>query len=75
MKRNPIVTNSAITSAAAMENQMPSTPSKAGKTIITMIWNTNVLKKEIIADTSPLFRAVKKEEPHTLIPIMRNARL
>ena len=27
----------------------------------------------MLADTIPLFRAVKKEEPHTLKPIIRNA--
>jgi hypothetical protein len=37
-----------------------------------MIWNNNVLKNEISADTAPLFRAVKKEEPKIPNPLNKN---
>ena len=35
-----------------------------------MIWNTNVLKKEIIAETRPSFKAVKNDELNILNPLI-----
>ena len=36
---------------------------KMGRIRTALTWNTRVRKKEISADNSPLFKAVKNEEP------------
>lgn len=51
-----------------MAAQMPSMPQKIGKISTAATWNTTVLRKEIVADTIPLLRAVKNEEPKILNP-------
>lgn len=58
----------AIISANTTENQIPSTPQKRGKIKTDEIWNTKVLRKEISAEVSPSFKAVKKEEPKMANP-------
>lgn len=63
---NVIVT--AITSAATMESQIPSTCQSNGKVSTAAIWNTRVLIKEMAAEISPLFRAVKNDEPKIANP-------
>ena len=57
-----------------MESQIPSIPKRIGGVRTTIIWKTRVRRKEMQAETAPLFKAVKKAEPHTLKPIGRNAR-
>lgn len=51
-----------------MESQIPSTPQKRGRIKTAAIWNTRVLKNAIDADISPLFKAVKKDEPKIANP-------
>ncbi len=50
---------------------MPPIPNISGNSITAAVWNTKVLKKEIMAETSPLFNAVKNEEPNIAIPAKR----
>ena len=64
----------AISSATMTDAHMPSVPRNRGMTITAMIWNTRVLIKEIIADTTPLFRAVKKPEENMANPANRNTK-
>ena len=59
----------AINSANTTDNQIPSTSKKRGNMSTAPTWNTNVLKKEIIAEISPLFSAVKNDEPKMLKPL------
>ena len=68
------MTTSAIKSDATTENQMPFKPQSKGKSNTAAIWNTRVRKKEINAETGPLFNAVKKEEPYIDIPAKRKAK-
>ena len=51
-----------------MDSHTPVMPISFGRISTMTIWNTKVRRKEIAADTAPLFRAVKKEEPHTFMP-------
>ena len=50
------------TSAQRMANQMPSTPNRAGRMNTAAVSNTRVRTVEMIAETLPLFKAVKNEE-------------
>ena len=68
-----MVTNSAKNSAITMDNHTPVMPINPGRINTIMIWNTKVRRKEIAADTAPLFSAVKKEDPQTFMPLTRNA--
>ena len=65
-------TAAAAASATEIAYQTPSSPHISGRIRIVMIWNNNVLKNEISADTAPLFRAVKKEEPKIPNPLNKN---
>lgn len=58
----------AIISAATIEAQIPSTFQNIGKIKTADIWNINVLIKDIVAEISPLFSAVKKDEPKIANP-------
>ena len=51
-----------------MANQMPVRPKIRGSTKIAATWNTKVRRKEMRAETRPLFKAVKKLEPQILMP-------
>ena len=51
--------------------QIPFTPQIAGNMNIIAIWNTNVLKNDITAETSPLFNAVKNDELNILNPLIK----
>ena len=64
----------ASASAATMDSQIPSTPQISGNTSTAATWNTSVRRKEMAADTSPLFSAVKKEEPKMANPESRKAK-
>ena len=66
------VTIKAINSAITMDIQMPSTSKTKGRSKMAAVWNTKVLKKEMSAETRPLLRAVKNEEPNIAIPAKRN---
>lgn len=46
-----------------MEIHIPSIPSISGRIKTAEICKTNVLRKEISAEISPLFNAVKNDEP------------
>ena len=59
-------------SAAVMESHIPSVPSIRGSMITATIWKRSVLANEMAAETIPLFKAVKKEDPKMLNPIKRN---
>ena len=61
---------SAMTSATTTASHTPSSPRKIGRIRTAPLWNTRVLRKEIVADTIPLPRAVKKAEPQILKPQM-----
>ena len=50
-------------SAMTMDHQIPFTPKINGIKITQINWKPIVRIKEIKADISPLFKAVKKEEP------------
>ena len=61
-----------MTSAATIENQMPSSPQSCGKISSAATWNTSVRKKEISAEVRPSPSAVKKDEPKMEKPESRN---
>lgn len=50
------------TSANTTANQIPFIPNIIGNTSIAITSNTKVLKNEITADTTPLFKAVKNDD-------------
>lgn len=49
---------------------IPSIPKIIGKISTVITWNTKVLINEIIAETSPLFNAVKNDEANILNPLI-----
>lgn len=57
------VTTKVSSSAKRTDDQIPSIVKKMGRIRTALTWNTRVRKKEISADNSPLFKAVKNEEP------------
>ena len=59
----------ANSSAVAVASQMPFVWNKRGKVRMATVWNRKVRRKEMVAETMPLFKAVKKAEENTLIPI------
>lgn len=61
----------AHTSATLMAHQIPSTSKKTGRIRTEEVWKIRVRKKEIAADTAPLFKAVKKEEEKIFRPARR----
>ena len=63
-------TQSAMISAATTASQTPSSPRNIGRSITAPLWNTSVLRNEIMADTTPFPRAVKKAELQILKPQM-----
>ena len=65
------VTHSVINSAIPTAHQIPLIPKNAGSKSSMIIWNTRVRKKEMAADTTPLLKAVKKEEPKMLNPLIK----
>ena len=69
--RNAAVTKSANSSAAEMASQTPSMSKKMGRISTAATWKTSVRRKEMAADTPPLPRAVKKEEPKIANPEKR----
>ena len=80
MKKHTKHTTMLNASAATTESQIPSMPSSNGKREINIIWKNNVRIKEMIADVTPSFNAVKnpdekmqkphkpKERPYNLNP-------
>ena len=64
----------AITSAATVENHMPSRLQIRGKAKTAEHWKMKVRKKEISAEVTPSPRAVKKEEPKIAKPENRKDR-
>lgn len=62
--------NEAI-SATIIEIHMPSVLRIRGKIITQINWKTKVLKIDISAEMTPLFKAVKKEEPYIENPEKR----
>ena len=69
------MTESKVESASptTIAHQMPIGPNIKGRTNTNKIWNTKVLLIEIVAETAPLFKAVKKEEEKEPIPQNKNA--
>ena len=70
-----IVTHNVINSAIPTALQIPLIPNNVGSKRIIIIWKTRVRRKEIAADITPLFSAVKKEDPKMLNPQIRKVRL
>lgn len=66
-----VLTINANISAKLTASQIPFTPQIAGNMNIIAIWNTNVLKNDITAETSPLFNAVKNDELNILNPLIK----
>ena len=60
-------------SATVMAHQTPSKPKKRGKIKTAATSKTTVRRKEIAAETIPLFNAVKNEDAKILNPANRNA--
>ena len=54
-----------------IESQIPSIPQISGRTSTAITWNYIARRKEIRADVSPSFRAVKKADPYIEIPEKR----
>ena len=69
--KNEMLTISANNSANSTETQIPSNFQISGNAKIMRIWKTKVLKKEIIAETTPSFSAVKNDELKMLIPLIK----
>ena len=63
VRKKNTVTHKVSISAMVTDSHTPVRPKNIGSTITHRIWNTRVRRKEIKADTGPLFSAVKKEEP------------
>ncbi len=61
-RRNTLLTRTAKNSARTMDTQIPSLPINNGRIKTAATWNTSVRRNDMIADTGPLFRAVKKDE-------------
>ena len=61
----------AATSENATDHHMESPQIIPGNRITARSWNTRVRRKEMIAETSPLFRAVKNPEEKILSPARR----
>ena len=53
-------------SALAVANQIQSAQKRQGIMKIAATWKTNILMKEIVAETNQLFNHVKKADPKTL---------
>lgn len=62
----------ADSSAVVIAHQMPSRSKKIGRIRTEIIWNTSVRRKEIVAETAPLLRAVKKADVKMLMPASKN---
>ena len=62
------MTATARASDTTVEAQMPSSSQTMGRSVTARHWNTSVRRKEIRAEVSPSFRAVKKDEPKIAIP-------
>ena len=61
----------AASSEKATDHQMASPPIRDGNRRTARSWKTRVRRKEMMAETSPLLRAVKKDEPNMPIPQKR----
>ena len=59
---------SAATSATHTAHHIPSTPKSTGRISTDELWKTRVRRKDIAADTAPLFKAVKNPEAKILNP-------
>ena len=71
--KNTKLTINANISAKTTASHIPSIPIIKGSSNIIKIPNTNVLKKDIIPETTPLFSAVKKDDANILNPLIRYA--
>ena len=59
-------------SPKAIAHQIPLFPRSGGNKNAKPIWNNNVRDIDIIADTVPLFKAVKKQEANIENPQNKN---
>lgn len=66
-----MLTVKANISASTTASQTPLSPNIAGSINIIAIWKSSVLKKDIIAETSPLFNAVKNDDAKILKPLIK----
>ena len=69
---NTIAQTAAKNSPITIDNQIPFIPINIGSINTVIIWKTAVLDVEIIAEISPLFNAVKNDEPKILKPANKN---
>lgn len=58
-------------SATVTAHQIPSIPQRIGRSSTIEIWNTNVRRNEMAAESRPLFKAVKNADPKILKPLSR----
>ena len=61
----------AASSEKATDHQMESPPIRDGNSSTARSWKTRVRRKEMMAETSPLLRAVKNPEANILSPARR----
>ena len=65
-----MMTINAPISATIMDHQMPFIPTSIGNNHTAPTWKISTRDTEIMADTVPLLRAVKKADPKPLKPPM-----
>ena len=68
---NITVIITAITSATTMDAQIPSRSKNMGIIKTAATWNKRVRRKEITAEVSPSFNAVKNPDPKIAKPAKR----
>ena len=61
-----VLTIRARSSAKVIDSQTPSSLRMIGRMERATSWKTRVLKNDMIADTMPLLRAVKKDDANML---------
>ena len=69
MKINDSDNTIANVSATSTAHHMTSMPNRNGNSNTQPLSSTNVRVNEIVADTGPLFKAVKNSEAKMLIPV------
>lgn len=61
-------------SATVIASQIPSRPKMIGRSNTDAIWNTRVRKKDIAAEITPLFNAVKNADAKIFKPVRMKAK-
>lgn len=71
--KNETAAINAPISVANIAHHIPSTSNKNGRRNTNVIWKTNALKNDSIAETSPLLSAVKNPDEYMFMPEKINA--